>query len=65
MIKLVITIAITGLIVWAIVNFIPMPSQFKTLIIVLAAICVGVYILRSFGIWSGTDIPIPNLRGDK
>lgn len=62
MIELVITIAIVGLIVWAVTTFIPMPAGFKTAIYVVALVCVIVYLLRSFGLWSGGDVPVPQLR---
>ena len=38
MIELIVTIAILGLIVWAIVTFIPMPVGFKNVIYVVAIV---------------------------
>ena len=62
MIELIVTIAILGLIVWAIVTFIPMPVGFKNVIYVVAIVCLVVFLLRAFGLWHGGDIPVPQLR---
>ncbi len=61
MIELIVTLAIVGLIVWAVITFIPMPDAFKKAIIVIAIICVVVFVLKAFGIWGGHDIPVPKL----
>ena len=64
MISLLVTIAVVGLIVWAI-TLIPMPQAFKTAIIVIAIICVVLYVLQVLGLWGGSamhDIPVPRLR---
>ena len=62
MIELVVTIAVVGLIVWAIVTYIPMAPAFKRAIIIIAIVCLAIFVLRSFGLWSHADIPVPNLR---
>lgn len=63
MITLIVSIAIVGLIVWAITTFIPMPPQFKTAILVVALICIILYLLQAFGILgSAHDVPVPHLR---
>ena len=56
MIQLVILIA------WAVITFIPMPVGFKRAIVIVAIVCVGIYLLRAFGLWGGSDVPVPNLR---
>lgn len=56
MISLILTLAIVGLIVWAIVTYIPMPPVFKTAILVIAVVCVILYLIQVFGF---TDIPLP------
>lgn len=55
MITLLLTLAVIGFIVWAIVTYIPMPPLFKNAIIVIAIIIVLLYVLRAFGI---ADIPL-------
>ncbi len=62
MIELIVTLAIVGLIVWAVVTYIPMPVAFRNAIIIVAVVCVVVFVLRAFGLWGGSDIPVPNLR---
>jgi len=60
MIELVVSIAIIGVVVWCIVTLIPMPSQFKTAIVVIAVVCVVIYVLRAFGLFTGGyDLPCP------
>lgn len=57
MISLILVLALAGLLVWAITNFIPMPPQFKTLIIVVAVVCALLYVLAAFGVVSGISMP--------
>ncbi len=52
LVGILITIALVGLIVWALTYFIPMPEKFKTLIYVIAGIVVLLYVLNAFGIYS-------------
>lgn len=61
MISLIITIAVVGLLVWAIVTYVPMPPAFKTAIIIVAVLCLVIYILSAFGLLS-RDIPVPQIR---
>lgn len=61
MISLIITIAVVGLIAWAICTYVPMDPRIKQLIVVIAIICIVVYALRAFGVW-GSDVPVPKLR---
>jgi hypothetical protein len=62
MISLIITIAIVGLIVWAICTLVPMPAPFKKAIVVFAIICVVIYLLSALGLWHPHDMPVPNLN---
>jgi len=61
-IQIILVIAVTGLVVWLITQFIPMPAQFKTAIFVVAGICLLLYLLQTFGVLGGHDIPVPRLR---
>lgn len=56
MISLIVAIALAGLLVWAVTNFIPMPPAFKTAIVVIATVCLLFYILRVFGVRA--DLPV-------
>jgi hypothetical protein len=59
MIALIITLALVGLIVYLITTYIPMPPIFKTVIYVIVAIVLILYLMRVFGI---ADIPLPSAR---
>lgn len=61
MITLIVTLAVVGLIVGPILTYIPMPSVFKTAIIVVSVICLLCYLLNAFGI-VGHDISVPRIR---
>ncbi len=59
MIELILTIALVGLIVWLIVTYIPMPAPFKTVIMVVAAVFIILWLMSALGIG---DVPIPHLH---
>lgn len=59
MISLILTIAILGLIVWFITTHIPMPPIFKTVIYVIVAIFLILFLMRTFGV---SDMAVPRLR---
>lgn len=54
LIPVLVVLVIIGLIVWAINSFLPIDARFKQLIVVVAIIAALLYILKAFGIWSGT-----------
>lgn len=58
MIALIITLALIGLIVYLITTYIPMPPIFKTIIYVIVAVVLILYLMRVFGIG---DIAIPKI----
>lgn len=45
---LVLGIALAGLLVWAITEFIPMPPIFKTVIYIVVAIVLILFVVRQF-----------------
>jgi heme A synthase len=59
MIGLLLTIALVGLIVWALVKYVPMPDAFRTIIVVVAVILLVIYLLGVLGVG---DIPVPRLH---
>jgi hypothetical protein len=56
MIELIFGLAVFGFIVWLVVTYIPLPAPFQQVIIVLAVICVILYLVRLFGF----DLPVPH-----
>lgn len=61
MIELVVTLAVLGLIVWAITTLVLMPAWMVKLIYVIVIICIVVYLLQAFGLWHFHDVDVPNL----
>lgn len=59
MLGLILTLALIGLIVYLIVTYIPMPPVFRTVILVVVAIFLIIYLMGVLGV---ADIPIPRLR---
>lgn len=53
MLTILVTIAIVGLIAWALTYFIPMPEKFKTAIYVVAGIGLLLYLLQFLGVGHG------------
>ncbi len=56
MIELIFGLAVFAFIVWLVITYIPMPPPFQQVIIVLAVICVILYLVRLFGF----DLPVPH-----
>lgn len=50
LISILISIALVGLLVWAITKLIPMPEKFKNLIYVVAVVVVVLWLLQVFGL---------------
>jgi VIT1/CCC1 family predicted Fe2+/Mn2+ transporter len=57
MIQLVITLALVGFVLWALLTYVPMPEIIRNLIIVVVVICVLYYLFTLFGF---ADIPLPH-----
>ncbi len=56
MIELILGLALFGLLVYLVTTYIPMPAPFQQIIIVLAVICMILYLVRLFGF----DLPVPH-----
>jgi hypothetical protein len=56
MLSLILTLALVGLIVYLVENFIPMSDPFKIAIRVIVLVCVVIYLVQLFGL----DIPLPH-----
>lgn len=59
MFGLLIAIALLGLLVWFLVTYVVKMEPFRTILIVVAVICLILYLAGAFGI---LDIPVPRLR---
>lgn len=59
MLHLILALALLGLIVWLITNYIPMPDVFKKVIIVVVVVFVILWLMSVLGI---SDVPVPHLR---
>ena len=53
LIELVFTLVVVGLALWLINRFIPMASSIKTILNVVVVVCVGIWVLQVFGLWTG------------
>ena len=62
MIQLIVVIALVGLLVWAITQFVPMPQKFQQLIVVVAIVAVVLYVLSAFGLLTGFALTAPHGR---
>lgn len=62
MISLIITIALVGLIVWLIITYIPMPAPFRTIIIVIAALFLILWLASLLGLGGSGGVSFPSLR---
>jgi hypothetical protein len=54
-VELLVLLAIIGLVAWVLVSLVPMPSQIRTVIIVVAVLICLLVVLRAFG---GIDVPL-------
>lgn len=56
--ELILTIAVFGVLVWAILFLLPMPEPFRRAIIVVAVLGLGFYVLSAFHLVHFSDIKI-------
>lgn len=59
MLGLILSLALIGFVVYLIQTYVPMPPIFKTVIYVVVAIVVILFLMRAFGVG---DIPVPQAR---
>lgn len=55
LIGFLITLALVGLVVWAIVTYIPMPDGIKRVIVIVAIVAIVIYALQAFGVMGSID----------
>jgi fatty acid desaturase len=61
LIWLLLTLALVGLVAWALVSFINMPQGFKTLIVAVALVWGVLFVLHAFGV-SLPRLQVPTVR---
>jgi hypothetical protein len=59
MLGLILTLALIGFVVYLLTTYVPMPPIFKTVIYVIVAIFLIIYLMAALGI---ADIPVPRMR---
>lgn len=63
LLTLFLVLIVLGVVTWAVTSFIPMPQQFKTLIVVVAVIIAVIYCLNAFGIiGSLSSVKVPTVK---
>ena len=60
LITLLLALALLGLVAWALITFIPMPSNMAKLIAVVAVVAGILYVLTWFGV--GVPIKVPPIK---
>jgi hypothetical protein len=53
MISVIVTLALIGLALWAVNAYVPMAAPIKQILNIVVVICVVLWLLRIFGVWSG------------
>ena len=59
MITLILTLALIGVLTWAVITYLPMPQGIKNLIVIIVIVLIVLYLIRIIGVG---DIPIPTIR---
>jgi predicted membrane channel-forming protein YqfA (hemolysin III family) len=59
MLSLILTLALIGFIVYLITTYVPMPSIMRTVIYVVVAVFVIVWLMQALGV---SDVPVPQLK---
>jgi len=52
LLNLVVMLVVVGVALWLVNRFIPMASSIKTILNVVVVIAVGVFVLKSAGLWN-------------
>ncbi len=52
LLNLVVVLIVVGVALWLINNYVPMASSIKTILNVVVVVVVGVFVLKSTGLWS-------------
>ena len=60
LVQVVVALVVVGVLLWAINNFIPMDGKIKQILNIVVVVMVVLWLLRVFGVFSGTGIHIGN-----
>jgi predicted membrane protein len=52
LLNLVVVLIVVGMALWLINRYIPMASSIKTILNVVVVVAVGVFVLKSVGLWN-------------
>lgn len=58
LVSLIVTIALLGLLVWAVTELVPMPAQFKKVIIVVAIVVLVLYVFGALNLLPANVLPV-------
>ena len=53
--QMVVTLAVLGVVLWAINNYIPMQKNIKNILNVVVVVAVSLYVLNAFGVLGSTS----------
>lgn len=59
---LIVTIALVGVLLWAINTYLPMEGHIKKLLNIVVIIVLVLYLLNIFGVLSAVNVPIGTLK---
>lgn len=60
--SLLLVLALLGVVTWALVTFLPMPSNIKMLIVIVAGIIGVLYVLSAFGVLGSLNMRVPTIH---
>jgi predicted membrane protein len=58
LVYLILTLIVVGMVLWLINTYIPMAGSIKAILNVIVVVCVCIWVLNAFGLWT----PILNYR---
>lgn len=58
LIALVVTLALVGVILWAVNTYLPMDAKIKNLLNIVVLIAVVLWLLQVFGVLAAVNIPV-------
>ena len=52
LLPIIITIIVVGVLLWAVNTYLPMDPKLKQILNIVVVICVILWLLKAFGVWS-------------
>ena len=59
LIQLLVVLVVVGVVLWLINNYVPLQPPFKTVINVIVILILCLWLLRAFGLFSGSPVVRP------